>query len=422
MRFTVTFIILAASALSACIGGSKGTATNTIPPPPTANTTTLVVDAGPATGTNLINQAYVTVTVCVPGSTKTCATVDHVLLDTGSWGLRLVGSVLTTNALALTPETDAAGHAVHECLHLGGGDSWGPVALADVSMAGEIAPKVPVQIFDDAGVYAPVPATCGSNGLLRNGVADFNANGVLGVGVFAQDCGSLCVSGAVQPVYYGCTTAAPAGVCTAESVPLSLQVTNPVALFAADNNGVIVDLPPLVNANGDATVQGQLTFGLGTQMDNALPASLTVLGADGNGDFTTSYTDGATMTVYPARPAIIDSGTEAYSFDDPDIAVCLTGNPDFIGYYCPAVAPLTMTAVNTGASGAAVPSVTNTQSFAVLDPANTFVANATAFTGLAGGGGSSNFTWGMPFFYGKKIYVGIAGKAADSYTGPFYAY
>ena len=59
------------------------------------------------------------------------------------------------------------------------------------------------------------------------------------------------------------------------------QVTNPVALFAADNNGIIIDLPNLQNANGDASVQGELTFGLATQADNALPATgLTVLGAD----------------------------------------------------------------------------------------------------------------------------------------------
>ena len=36
-----------------------------------------------------INHAYVTVEVCVAG-TKTCASIDHVLLDTGSNGLRLV--------------------------------------------------------------------------------------------------------------------------------------------------------------------------------------------------------------------------------------------------------------------------------------------------------------------------------------------
>ena len=57
------------------------------------------------------------------------------------------------------------------------------------------------------------------------------------------------------PLYYGCTAA---GVCTAENVALDAQVTNPVAMFAADNNGIIVKLPNLQNANGDASVQGEV--------------------------------------------------------------------------------------------------------------------------------------------------------------------
>jgi hypothetical protein len=64
---------------------------------------------------------------------------------------------------------------------------------------------------------------------------------------------------------------------------------------------------------------------------------------------------------------------------------------------------------------------TNTVNFAIEDP-TTFVANATAFTGLAGGSGSSRFIWGMPFFYGRQVYVGIEARVAGTYTGPYYAY
>ncbi len=147
--------------------------------------------------------------------------------------------------------------------------------------------------MDDTNAGAPPPATCGANGTLLNTVAGFGANGLLGVGVFAQDCGAACVNAASPlPVYYGCTAA---GACTAENLALVDQVTNPVAAFAVDNNGLIIDMPNLVNANGDASVQGQLTFGLGTQADNALPATgLTVLGANASGDFTATYNGGST--------------------------------------------------------------------------------------------------------------------------------
>jgi hypothetical protein len=159
-------------------------------------------------------------------------------------------------------------------------------------------------------------------------------------------------------------------------------------------------------------VQGTLTFGVATQSDNAPAASgLVVLGTDGNGDFTAAYNGSATSV-----PALIDSGTDSYAFNDPTLAVCTTGA--FVGYYCPAVAPDSVFAVNTGVGTGAK---TDTVDFAIADP-NTFVAGASAFIDLASGGGSTTFTWGMPFFYGRTIYVGINQRTASAYTGPYYAY
>ena len=44
-------------------------------------------------GSPYVNEPCVEVTVCEPG-TSTCATVDNVLLDTGSYGLRLFAQAL----------------------------------------------------------------------------------------------------------------------------------------------------------------------------------------------------------------------------------------------------------------------------------------------------------------------------------------
>jgi hypothetical protein len=420
LSFKLAICLVAATALTACIRNKSPITAAATTPPPVLNTITLSVDSGPAADPGQINHAYVTVRVCAPGSTTSCANIDHVLLDTGSNGLRLVRSVLVAGGVTLSGATDAQGQAIEECVTFGGGQTWGPVALADVSMAGEVAAKLPVQIMDDSGAGASPPATSACNGSLNNAVTEFNANGLLGVGVLVQDCGQACVNAAAPlPVYYGCTAA---GLCTAENVALTAQVANPVAMFAADNNGIVVNLPNLVNANGDASVQGELIFGIATQSDNALPATgLTVLGADTTtGDFTATY-NGATTVL----PALIDSGSDSYRFDDPTIPVCTTVtppvpacNPSFVGYYRPAVAPQSAFAVNTGVG---VNNASSTINFAIADP-NTFVANAAAVTGLAGGGASTNFTWGMPFFYGRKIYFGIDARAAGTYTGPFYAY
>lgn len=401
--------LLAASLLSGCVKGSNPTAAGGNTVSTTLNTVALSVDSGPSAATGQINHAYVTLKVCASGQTQ-CANIDHVLVDTGSTGLRLVRSALTSGGVTLAGETDSQGQAVEECMTFGGGQTWGPVALADVTVAGEVAAKLPVQIMDDTNSGAPPPATCGANGTLINDVSGFGANGVFGVGVFAQDCGGACVSPATPlAFYYGCTSA---GACSAENIALASQVTNPVAMFKTDNNGTIVSLPNLQNANGDNTVTGELIFGIGTQSDNALPTTgLTALGTDANGEFTATYNGGTTVL-----PALIDSGTDAYAFDDPTIAVCASGA--YVGYYCPAVAPQSLFAVN---AGVGTYNATNTVNFAIADP-NSFVAGAAAFIDLGGGGGSTRFIWGMPFFYGRKVYFGIEQRVSGTYTGPFYAY
>src|SRR5580692_533524 len=194
MRSTIHIALLPAAALlAACLGGGNGKTAVGTTPPPTLNTLAVTVDTGPAAAPGAINHAYVTVKVCAAGS-QTCATIDHVLLDTGSNGLRLVRSVLSGFGVTLSAATDAQGNAVEECVSFGGGQTWGPVALADVTLAGETAAKVPMQVMDDTAAGAPPPATCGANGTLINSVSAFAANGVLGVGVFAQDCGTACVA------------------------------------------------------------------------------------------------------------------------------------------------------------------------------------------------------------------------------------
>jgi hypothetical protein len=402
-------IVLTATLLSGCLN-NKGSAGAGGTPAPVPNVLTLDVDSGPAAAAGAINHAYVTLKICVPGSKTECASIDHVLLDTGSTGLRLVRSVLAAGAVTLPAMTNAQGQSIEECVSFGGGQTWGPVALADVSMAGEVAAQLPLQIMDDTGAGAPPPATCGAGGTLINGVSGFGANGVLGVGVLAHDCGTACVGATTPlPFYYGCASG---GACSAVNVALADQVANPVAMFASDNNGIIVNLPNLINANGDSSVQGELIFGIGTQSDNALPAAgLTVLQTDGNGDFTATYNGEA--AVLKAR---IDSGTDSFAFNDPAIAVCSAGA--FVGYYCPVQSPQSAFAVNTGVVANAAASTVN---FAIADP-NTFVPNAAAFANLARIGRSGYFTWGMPFFYGRKVYVGIDQRPAGSYVGPYFAY
>ena len=157
------------------IGGGLGngsTATQVDLTTPTGdNTTTITVDSGPAGGFSIgaVNVPYVTVRVCAPGSTTRCVDIDHVFLDTGSIGLRVFRSTVST--LGLPPVAvpadvvsgTPAGNGA-ECYPFVLGAVWGELASADVHIAGELASGLPVQLIDDStptaqAVPAPPPRT-----------------------------------------------------------------------------------------------------------------------------------------------------------------------------------------------------------------------------------------------------------------------
>ena len=216
-----------------------------------------------------VNEAFTSVTVCVPNTT-TCQTIDHVLVDTGSSGLRLLSSVLT---IPLPQQNDSSGNPLDECTVFLDGYVWGPVAAADISLAGETAASAPVQVMIPDTAAPPVPGSCSSRTIGPNegvSVSALGANGILGVGLFQQDCGAVCTTanGSIPPVYYDC----PASGCNPTYVTLAQQVPNPVTKLSLDNNGVLIFLPS-VPAGGVGTVNGSLIFGIGTQSNNALQSA-----------------------------------------------------------------------------------------------------------------------------------------------------
>ena len=177
-----------------CGGGGDGT------PSTAANVQAITVDPGPTGNVNLL---FTTVTICEPGSPSNCQSIDHVLVDTGSTGLRIVSSLLSP-ALSLRQQTDANGNPVVECGQFADGYTWGPVKVADVKIAGEQAGSVPIQVIGDPAFSSVVPASCSSIGPAENTVQTLGANGLLGVGVFQQDCGIACAQSVIPGTYYIC--------------------------------------------------------------------------------------------------------------------------------------------------------------------------------------------------------------------------
>ena len=117
-------------------------------------------------------------------------------------------------ALALPAVTGAAGNPAGECAQFFSGFLWGSVHRADVKIAGKTAPSLPVQLVSDTDTaFKSIPSGCSSTGANLGTVAALGANGILGVGLFNQDCGASCVTQAVAGTYYECTASGCACDC-----------------------------------------------------------------------------------------------------------------------------------------------------------------------------------------------------------------
>jgi Protein of unknown function (DUF3443) len=394
-------------------GSSSGGGTTT---PTGSNVVSVVVDAGPLPSTSAdTNTLFTTVTVCAPGSTSKCQTIDHIQVDTGSYGLRILSSVLT---LALPVETATNGEAIVECTVFADGYSWGPVALADMQVSGESASSLPIQVIGDPN-YANVPGDCSSAGSdnAEDTVAEFGANGVLGIGPFAQDCGPNCAAAAQSPNYYACTASA----CQPTALALANQVTNPITLFATDNNGVIIQLPS-VAAGGAATVTGSMIFGIDTETNNK-SGNQTVLTVAGSAGGTTGQFPGQFATLFNGgtlAESFLDTGSNGLFFNDGSLTTCTdsSGNdPGITMFYCPpSIENFTATLEGQNGMSASV-------SFSVA-PADTLAAGNTAFSNLAGtfASNTATFDWGLPFFYNRTVYTAIEGATTAVGTGPYVAF
>jgi hypothetical protein len=387
---------VSAPGASSGTSGASGTPSTSgnnpsVPQSTTPNVQPISIGAAPGLTRNMLTTSVI---VCQSG-TSNCATIDDIQVDTGSHGLRILASALPAS-LALSAISSGSGVA-GECAVFGGGYAWGAVRNADVRMAGQLATSVPIQIIADA-IVPNVPDDCAASGPSMLTLATLRANGILGVGLFAADCGNACTTSALPRWYYRCDAS---GACTSTTQPLAQQVTNPVSRFPLDNNGVVIDLPAIAD-NGASSVTGSLIFGIDTQADNTL-GTASVIRTNTASGYVSTTSAGRTIA-----QSYIDSGSNGIFFLSAQLPQC--------GYwYCPASAALeSATLMGTDGASAAV-------SFSIGNSSALFASSNNAFNNL-GGIASSSFGWGLPFFFGRRVYTAIAQMQTSAGPGPYFAF
>ncbi len=339
------------------------------------------------------NRMVVNVTVCEP-NTERCATIDDVMIDTGSTGLRLEASAVPT-WMRLPAFVRADGKPLAECLRFVHDTAWGTLNRADVRLGGLTARSLPLQVIDD--VFGAQPPTCPRSDVRPT------SNGTLGVGQHLFDCQGSCEQRADVP---GVFVQDGTGWSPVEgAVEPSSRLPNPVRYLPGHDNGIVIELPSPPDG-GAREVAGTLTFGV--VADNRGDASK-ILRLDKAGRFTTVLDGRRFPTSY------IDSGTDTYVFDDDRLPRC----PDMAWAYC-AQPRRFLGAELVGLDGART-SVT----FAVgnYQARREQAAGASDDVAEAAEVESTTFVWGAPFFLGRRTSLVLDGEGvtgAPGLRGPIY--
>lgn len=342
-----------------------------------------------------LNAPCVSLTIC-DSNNSNCSTINNVLVDTGSYGLRIFSSTINSNTInSLTSITDNNSNPVGECVSYGdGSQNWGGVYKSNIQLSSDsIAPNVPIQIID--ANFQNKPAAC------YNAASDpttFGYNGVLGVGVYIADGGS----------YYSCPTS---GTCTSYQMPTAQQVSNPIAFLPSNNNGLTISFNGVSN-NGSSNVTGILNFGVNTNSQNTISAANIYPATYQSGlpTFNSTYNSNSYYS-------FLDTGTNTLSLSNSGLTTCAS---PYTSWLCPS----NTTTLNIGNY--------NSQNNLINSPisiANAFNllnSNNSAFnnigTVIPSGIGGQFIDYGLPFFYGKNIQIVFNGSNSNIGTGPFWAW
>ena len=339
------------------------------------------------------NAACVSVTVCNPNLLGSCVTVNNILIDSGSFGLRVYSTALGEDFADGLPMEIKENNPIAECVtYADNTANWGPIVLANVTLSSSLGTQstvesLPIQVID---LTFPGAAENCNSAINTPDPASFGLNGILGVGPLINDDNNYFVCSGTR--------------CTSTSLSEKNQVSNPIAFMSRNyQNGITFKFPEL-NSNGGSGAIGYAIFGVGTNVDNTPNGSVNYYPID------TGATIPITMnTLYKGTDisGFLDTGSNAYFFYDNALPIC-------DDWYCPSN-QVALTSFN-GES---------------LIPNNFYINNSNTLFSTDNGSFSNlggpiefgfYFDYGLSFFFGKTVYICFEGKTCAGRTGPYWAF
>jgi hypothetical protein len=140
-----------------------------------------------------------------------------------------------------------------------------------------------------------------------------------------------------------------------------------------------------------------------------VPSSVKTYPADQNGEFTTKF-NGISYS------SIIDTGSDGLFFPSPSSNLfpdCAFPDSD---WFCPS-STKKLSAINKGSSG----SPGGTISFHIGN-FNSLTSSSNSVFAEIGGNEVGDFDWGLPFHFGRNVYIGLEGMESSLGSGTYWAY
>ena len=176
-----------------------------------------------------------------------------------------------------------------------------------------------------------------------------------------------------------------------------MQVVNPVAALPVHNNGVALVLQQ-VPVGGASSVEGALVLGIGTDSNNQ-PGTAQILAPNSRYQLTTVYKG-------KSYPSLLDSGANVLLLPDTELPRC--GD-----LFCPDQ-PTSAQAQLQSPTGARRDVTVALESIATLA--------ATTVAASIGGNDGEMVTWGLPFFFGRMVFVAFKDAPTPGGPGPYWAF